>query len=81
MGTDRANELLMWHAIRGAVDAGCRHFHMGESGSSVSLSRYKEKYGARPYDYAEHGFERIPLTRIDGAARSLVKRAVRFREV
>jgi hypothetical protein len=80
MGSDRANELLMWHAIRGAVDAGCHHFHMGESGSSVSLARYKEKYGARPYDYAEHGFERIPLTRIDRAVRSLVKRAVRFRE-
>ncbi len=79
VGHDRPNELLMWHAIRGAVDAGCESFHLGESGTSVNLSRYKEKYGAVGVDYAEHRIEHVPATSIDRAARSMVKRIVGFR--
>lgn len=78
VGNDRPNELLMWHAIRDAMDAGCGSFHLGESGTSASLSRYKEKYGAVPMDYAEHRIERVPATRVDTAARTAVKRLVGF---
>ena len=80
VGNDRPNELLMWHAIRDAVDAGCGSFHLGESGTSASLSRYKEKYGAVAHDYAEHRIEHVPATRIDAAARSGVKRVIGFRD-
>ncbi|MCU1368972.1 MAG: hypothetical protein JWO77_166 [Ilumatobacteraceae bacterium] len=79
VGHDRPNELLMWHAIRDAVEAGCGAFHLGESGTSVNLSRYKEKYGAVGTDYAEHRIEHLPATRVDRAARSTVKRIVGFR--
>jgi hypothetical protein len=78
VGHDRPNELLMWHAIRDAVEAGCGSFHLGESGTSVNLSRYKEKYGAVGMDYAEHRIEHLPATRTDRALRSTVKRIVGF---
>jgi hypothetical protein len=78
VGHDRPNELLMWHAIRDAVEAGCESFHLGESGTSVNLSRYKEKYGAVGTDYAEHRIEHLPITRTDRAARAAVKRIVGF---
>ena len=78
VGNDRPNELLMWHAIQDAIEAGCSSFHLGESGTSTSLSRYKEKYGAVAMDYAEHRVERVPATRIDTSVRSAVKRAIRF---
>lgn len=77
-GPVAANELLHWLAIRDACDAGCRHYHMGESGASVSLARFKEKLGAQPVAYAEYRFERVALTAADAAARGLVKRALRF---
>jgi hypothetical protein len=79
-GPVAANELLHWLAIRDACAAGCRQYHMGESGASVSLARFKEKLGARPVGYAEYRFERVALTAADAAARGLVKRALRFRD-
>ena len=75
-----ANDLLEWLAIQDACAAGCRSYHMGESGSSRSLAQYKEKFGARPHDYAEYRLERLPFTRADTAARSAVKRVLRFRD-
>jgi hypothetical protein len=80
VGHDRPNELLMWHAIRGAVESGCGWFHLGESGTSENLSRYKEKYGAVPVDYAEHRIERVPATRVDAVVRTGVKRLIGFKE-
>ncbi|MCU1497035.1 MAG: hypothetical protein JWM47_988 [Acidimicrobiales bacterium] len=80
VGNDRPNELLMWHAIGDAVAAGCRWFHLGESGSSATLSRYKEKYGAVGHDYAEHRIEHVPATRIDAVVRGGVKRLIGFRD-
>ena len=47
-GPTRANDLLQWLAIQDACAAGCRAYHMGESGASRSLARFKEKFGARP---------------------------------
>jgi hypothetical protein len=79
-GPVAANELLHWLAIRDACAAGCARYHMGESGASVSLARFKEKLGARPVAYAEYRFERVPLTAADAAARGLVKRVLRFRD-
>ncbi len=80
VGNDRPNELLMWHAIRHAVESGCGWFHLGESGSSTSLSRYKEKFGAVGHDYAEHRIERVPATAVDARARGAVKRLIGFRD-
>lgn len=79
-GPVRANDLLMWHAIQAAcaVDAGM--FHLGESGASSSLADYKERFGARPYEYPELRLERLPITAADRAARTVVKRAIGFRE-
>jgi hypothetical protein len=75
-----ANAALQWKAIRDAAAAGCAWYHMGESGTSSSLARFKERFGARPYDYAEYRFERLPLTTLDHFARDAVKRAIGFRE-
>ena len=80
VGHDRPNELLMWHAIQDAAAAGCGWFHLGESGRSTSLARYKEKYGAHAVDYAEHRIEHLPSTRADAAVRAGVKRLIRFQE-
>ena len=79
-GPTCAGFLLEWLAIQDACAAGCASYHLGESGWSKPLSHYKEKFGARPVEYAEHRFERLPLTRGDALARSVVKRAVRFRD-
>lgn len=75
-----ANALLQWHAIRDACEAGCRRYHMGESGGSRALATFKEKVGAAPVAYHEYRFEQLPLTRADRAARTAVKRVLRFRD-
>jgi lipid II:glycine glycyltransferase (peptidoglycan interpeptide bridge formation enzyme) len=79
-GHTKANDLLHWLAIRAACEAGCRDYHMGESGRSSSLAQFKKKFGARPVPYSEYRIERLPLTRADTAARGLVKRIVGFRD-
>jgi lipid II:glycine glycyltransferase (peptidoglycan interpeptide bridge formation enzyme) len=76
-----ANDVLQWRAIEDACAAGCRHYHLGESGASRSLAHFKEKFAARPVDYTEYVIERLPVTRADAAARGAVKRLVRFRDV
>lgn len=81
MGNTRATELVQWRAIQLACDFGCTAYHMGESGGSASLAQYKEKFGARPVDYAELRLERLPYTRADQAARNVVKKVLRFRDV
>lgn len=75
-----ASDLIRWLAIEAACDAGCRRYHLGESGRSRSLARFKEKFGARPVPYHEYRFERLPLTRVDSAARAAVKRVLRFKD-
>ena len=67
-------------AITDAVALGARSYHLGESGTSASLGRFKEQFGARGHDYAEYRDERIPLSTLDAAVRRAVKRAIRFRE-
>ena len=80
-GSLRANELLHWSAIQDACAAGCRHYHLGETGQSAPLARFKEKFGAQPVDYAEFRFERMPIARSQSLARGIVKQAIGFRDV
>lgn len=76
----RANYLLHKLAIEDACRAGCRYYHMGESGSSASLSQFKTRFGAQPYPYAEFHLERFPITTVDRQLRGLVKRMIGFRD-
>ena len=75
-----ANDLLEWRQIEDACEAGCRWFHLGESGNSRGLAQFKEKWGARPVAYSEYRFERLPLTRTDQLLRTTAKRILRFRD-
>ena len=70
----------MWHAIRSACASEAGAFHLGESGGSASLADYKERFGAQAVDYPELRLERLPITRADHLARTVVKRAIGFRE-
>ena len=76
----RANDLLFWHAIQAACATGAASYHLGESGWSGPLSDYKERFGARPFDYPELRLERVPITRADTAARAVVKRVIGFQD-
>jgi hypothetical protein len=79
-GPSYANYALHWQALQHACAEGSQAYHMGESGTSTSMARYKEQFGARPYDYEELRIERLPLTRADHAIRSAVKRVVGFKD-
>jgi Acetyltransferase (GNAT) domain len=81
VGRTRAGDLAQWTMLQLACDHGCTAFHMGESGDSESLARYKEKFGAKPIDYAEIKLERLPYTRVDERVRSIAKKALGFRDV
>jgi hypothetical protein len=79
-GPTRANHLLHRLAIEEACAAGCRHYHMGESGLSAPLAHFKTRFGARPHPHAEYHIERLPITALDRHARGVVKRVVGFRD-
>jgi lipid II:glycine glycyltransferase (peptidoglycan interpeptide bridge formation enzyme) len=76
-----ANDLLLSLAIEEACRAGCRYYHLGESGASAGLHHYKSRFGAVPSAYAEYHIEHWPITRIDRQLRGLVKRLIGFRDV
>ena len=80
VGNSQAPTLLQWLAIEDAIAAGCRTHHFGDTGSSTSLAQFKERFGARSVDYADFGVERLPITRVDRALRTGVKRAIGFRD-
>lgn len=75
-----ANYATDWAAIRDASDAGFVSYQMGESGQNTGLADYKERFGAKPIDYCEYRFERLPLLSIDAAARKAVKRVIGFKD-
>jgi hypothetical protein len=77
-GPTRANYLLHRLAIEDACSAGCRYYHMGESGASQPLAQFKTRFGARPYRSAEYHLEKVPVTAVDRALRSAVKRVIGF---
>jgi hypothetical protein len=79
-GPTRANYLLHRYAIQEACERGCLSYHMGESGSSRSLSRFKEAFGARPHEYAEYIAAPAPVIGLDRGARTVAKRILRFRD-
>jgi hypothetical protein len=80
-GPTRANALLHRLAIEEACGAGCRYYHMGESGPSTALADFKSRFGAEAYPYAEYHLERLPITGMDGGFRRLVKRLIGFKDV
>jgi hypothetical protein len=80
VGGTGANDLLQKLSIEKAAREGCRYYHLGESGQSPSLAKFKEKFGAKAYDYAEYRFENIPLKRTDLAARAIVKGLIGFKD-
>jgi lipid II:glycine glycyltransferase (peptidoglycan interpeptide bridge formation enzyme) len=80
LGTSGANDLLQTQSIKDACEKGCRYYHLGETGANESLARYKERFGARPTPYAEYTLERLPLMRMDSALRTMVKKAIGFKD-
>lgn len=76
----RANELLHRMAIEDACLAGCRRYHMGETGSSKSLAQFKEKLGAVPVEYSQYTYERLPITQVDLSLRRFVKGMIGFKD-
>jgi hypothetical protein len=76
-----ANDLLLKMSIEDACDAGCRYYHLGESGASKGLADFKERFGAVAYPYAEYYFDRLPVRRLDRLLRVSVKKLVGFRDV
>jgi hypothetical protein len=77
----RANDALQMAAIEQACVEGCGTYHLGESGASASLARFKERFGAVPVDYSEYRIERFPITAAESAARTAVKKVLRFRDM
>ena len=76
----RANDLLHWTAIQDACAAGCTSYHLHETGASQSLARFKERLGAVSVEYCDYRIERFPLTKLDTALRSVVKKAIGFHD-
>jgi lipid II:glycine glycyltransferase (peptidoglycan interpeptide bridge formation enzyme) len=79
-GPTHANQLLHRLAIEEACTAGCRRYHMGETGTSRSLAQFKTRFGAVPVPYAEYHVERLPFTSADRKLRGAAKKLIGFRD-
>lgn len=75
-GPTSAAYLLQRLAIEAACEAGCRHYHMGDTGNRASLAQFKTRFGAVATPHAEFRLERLPLSWIDRQARGIFARAV-----
>lgn len=80
VGNSQAAYLLQKTAIEDACGRSCGHYHMGETGSSQSLARFKSNFGAVAVPYAEYRHERIPLMTLDEKLRATVKGAIGFKD-
>jgi hypothetical protein len=80
VGRSGAPDLMMKCAIEDACKAGCRYFHQGESGTSKGIADFKRRVGGTAYDYEEYCLERLPVTAVDHAVRSGVKKLIRFKD-
>lgn len=80
LGSSGANDLIQKLAIEEACRSGCRYYHFGESGPSVSLAHYKERFGAAPYPHTEYFLEKLPLTNLDAQLRKAAKWAIGFKD-
>jgi hypothetical protein len=75
-GPLRASFKLQKMAIEHACKSGCRYYSMGETGTSESLARFKEHFGALAYRYWEYRIERLPITPITLCMRNFAKRVL-----
>ncbi|MCB1328618.1 MAG: GNAT family N-acetyltransferase [Maritimibacter sp.] len=75
-----ANDLLLRHSIEDACQSGCTQYHFGESGTSVGLAQFKERFGAVPVAYEDYRLERVPMSRAGSLARAVVKKAIGFKD-
>ncbi|CAN5898470.1 hypothetical protein BH23ACT2_BH23ACT2_31020 [soil metagenome] len=80
VGSSGLMQYLDWLAVERAHASLSHTINLGESGTSSSLSSYKESLGAVAHDYTEVRFERIPISSADAAGRQLVKRMIGFRD-
>jgi lipid II:glycine glycyltransferase (peptidoglycan interpeptide bridge formation enzyme) len=79
-GPTRANDLLHRMAIEDACLAGCRYYHMGETGESISLAAFKSNFGAQSVPYPEIFFEKLPISRLEKGIKTAVKKAIGFKD-
>lgn len=77
VGTTGANYLLHSRAIEDACRAGCRYYHMGDTGSSASLAQFKTRFGADAHHYVEYRLEHFPITGLADQTRGLARRFLR----
>ncbi len=75
-----ANVLLHYRAIEEACVAGCRFYHMGETGRSEALAQFKSRFGAIAVPYAEYFREEVPVSALTTGVKTLVKRVIGFRD-
>jgi hypothetical protein len=75
-----ANYALHWTAITDAIADGHAWYHLGESGTSSSLTRFKSQFAAETFEYAELRRESLPISSTDARLRAAVKRIIRFRD-
>ncbi len=79
-GPTLANYLLHKMAIEEACQAGCRYYHMGETGTSRPLAQFKTHFGAHEIPYAEYRLERLPISKLDRGLRTIVKGVIGFQD-
>jgi Acetyltransferase (GNAT) domain len=77
-GPTRANYLLHRLAIEDACSAGCRYYHMGESGESERLAQFKTRFGATAAPSADYHVDPFHVTAADRLWRTAVKRVLGF---
>lgn len=80
IGNTNASHLLQKVAIKDACLNMCKHYHMGETGSSSSLAQFKSGFGSVEVPYAEYYHERIPLMTLDRKLRAMVKKIIGFKD-
>jgi hypothetical protein len=80
VGKSGAPDLMMKCAIEDACKAGCRYFHQGESGASKGIADFKRRVGGTAYEYEEYYLERLPVTAVDHAVRTGVKKLIHFKD-
>jgi hypothetical protein len=72
-GSTRANDLLQSRMIAEACAAGCRYYHMGESGGVESLKHFKSRFGAEPHAFYSFHHKRVLLSRAENMVEKLTR--------
>ncbi len=81
VGRSGAPDLMMKRAIEDACRAGCRYFHQGESGTSKGIADFKRRLGGTAYAHEEYYLERLPVTAVDHALRTGIKKLINFKDL